>query len=616
MRATLISALLGLLSALGEAQFPPTPTDLTVVKSKVDSRVTLSWKETDICPGSKAYSGYVHLPGSSLEDVGGYDVNTYFLYFEAQNSPATAPLAMWFAGGPGSSSTFTALDGSNTPCYVNPQGNGTVKSKYSFNENVNVLYIDQPAQVGFSYNALMNATSDGFLFKPVKEGKPLPTGSNADLLGTFPTQKYSETATTTVQAGRTIWHFAENWLSSFPGYRTCSKDIGIWGSSYGGYWAPEFATQLSKNLGALSKEHPLACKKLRIDNIGITNGCIDAPTQAQGWPELAYNNTYDHPFGPEKLYEASINNITKPDGLLDKIEHCRTLGKAGDPEFNGRNATVNKACMDAHSYFLFSVKGSFPKMNKVSKTPSPSHPPLPQSNKVRPALPLQLRLQVLRPEMQRRLDTRANLPQRRGRQQSLGVPLNISVSSLVVLSNFGWVPDLPPPYDRPLAKLTGDFVRQDGLARFEYLLRNGVKVALIYGDIDFQCPWTGAENTALTAQWPGKSSFANAGYERLQGVEEQGTDHGALIKQAGLLSFARVLRAGHDTGNYAPASVAAIFDRTFGGVDVVGGKVKAGEGYASTGPKDSRGCREEYPEDLPRTCVVNGEYLKPDVPRE
>jgi carboxypeptidase C (cathepsin A) len=63
--------------------------------------------------GSKTYSGFVHLPGSSLVDIGGYDINTYFVYFEARNKPSTAPLVIYLAGGPGESSLYTALDGEN-----------------------------------------------------------------------------------------------------------------------------------------------------------------------------------------------------------------------------------------------------------------------------------------------------------------------------------------------------------------------------------------------------------------------------------------------------------------------------------------------------------------------
>ena len=53
------------------------------------------------------------MPGSSLADVGGYDMNSYFIYCEARTDPSTAPLAVYFAGGPGESSLYTALDGEN-----------------------------------------------------------------------------------------------------------------------------------------------------------------------------------------------------------------------------------------------------------------------------------------------------------------------------------------------------------------------------------------------------------------------------------------------------------------------------------------------------------------------
>jgi hypothetical protein len=140
-------------------------------------------------------------------------------------------------------------------------------------------------------------------------------------------------------------------------------------------------------------------------------------------------------------------------------------------------------------------------------------------------------------------------------QSELGVPLNFTYDSAVVTTNFG----LPSPYTkRPIAKQTGDSVRQNGLPDIEYLLANGVKVAFVYGDRDYRCPWTGGQATALAAQWTGGIDFASAGYEELQGISERGLDHGGVVKQAGLLSFTRVFDAGHSVSAYAPETVSRL----------------------------------------------------------
>jgi carboxypeptidase C (cathepsin A) len=46
------------------------------------------------------------------------------------------------------------------PCYINDDANSTTLNPWSFNNEANVLYIDQPVQTGFSYDVLINGTLD------------------------------------------------------------------------------------------------------------------------------------------------------------------------------------------------------------------------------------------------------------------------------------------------------------------------------------------------------------------------------------------------------------------------------------------------------------------------
>ena len=117
--------------------------------------------QTQVCEttkGVRTYSGFVHMPGRLLSDVGGFNISTYFIYFEARNNASTAPLAIYLAGGPGEASIYSALASESGPCYVNLDSNATELNPWSFNNDVNMLYIDQPVQTGFSYDALVSAT--------------------------------------------------------------------------------------------------------------------------------------------------------------------------------------------------------------------------------------------------------------------------------------------------------------------------------------------------------------------------------------------------------------------------------------------------------------------------
>lgn len=235
---------------------------------------------------------------------------------------------------------------------MNVNSTDTIINPWSFNNYVNMLYIDQPVQSGFSYDILANGTFDLEQLQITPEdfgpgSSSLPATNASFGVGTYSSQSFANVTNTTGTSARALWHFSEHWFSSFPEYNTSSNKLGIWGNSYGGFWAPETATVLSKNLKALPPKHPLKSKNLTVDTLGITNGCMDFLYAMDGFPDFAYNNTYDVHFLPEDVYHEALDNITKPDGCTDMIKACRESGDVGDPDFMGSNATVNAACQAA-----------------------------------------------------------------------------------------------------------------------------------------------------------------------------------------------------------------------------------------------------------------------------
>jgi carboxypeptidase C (cathepsin A) len=90
---------------------------------------------------------------------------------------------------------------------------------------------------------------------------------------------------------------------------------------------------------------------------------------------------------------------------------------------------------------------------------------------------------------------------------------------------------------------TGDFILGRGLQKLGSLLDRGVKVALVYGDRDYQCNWLGGEAVSLAIESKLSSEFKKAGYADIQ---TNSSYVGGFVRQYGNLSFSRVFQAGHE----------------------------------------------------------------------
>lgn len=88
------------------------------------------------------FSGYLDIAETSKK--------IHYLFVESANEPSTDPLVIWFNGGPGCSSMLGFMQ-ENGPFRMD-SGTGEVHaSADGWNREANVLYIEQPAGVGFSY---------------------------------------------------------------------------------------------------------------------------------------------------------------------------------------------------------------------------------------------------------------------------------------------------------------------------------------------------------------------------------------------------------------------------------------------------------------------------------
>ncbi|KAF4556367.1 Serine carboxypeptidase-like protein 3 [Elsinoe fawcettii] len=557
-----LTFLASLLPLLASAQFPPPRTGIKEVESKYHAGVKISYKQSDVCettPGVKSYSGYVHLPPHALNERHenqSYPINTFFWFFESRKDPENAPLSIWLNGGPGGSSLMGALT-ENGPCFVGNDSNSTYLNPWSWNNEVNLLFIDQPVQVGYSYDTATNITkslAESSMFEEqitvLEEGAPIPEQNLTLLVGTTGSQQALYTANSTRHASHAFWHFAQTWFQEFPKYKPNDDRISLYTESYGGRYGPVFARTFIEQNDKIAKGK-LDGHNLHLDTLGIINGCIDELEQTRSYIDFPWNNTYGIKAYTEAQYHRAQYHYYKEGGIVDQLKECQRLDRVTSPDDYEGIAKVNAVCKQAYDYssnmtdITYSSSGNYSRFDITHVYNDPFPPPY--------------------------LNGFLN---QQWVQSALGVPVNHSAFSEKVWENF---------------HSTGDHARGHQLDDIAFVLDHGVKVHLLYGDRDFACNWLGGESSSLKVPWKHQKEFQAAGYAPLVVTGEPYTSSHGQTRQFGNFSFTRVYQAGHLVPSYQPEAAFKMFMRALTNKDIATGKVdtaKHGD-YGTAGPADT-----------------------------
>ncbi|TGZ68626.1 hypothetical protein CRM22_004157 [Opisthorchis felineus] len=168
-------------------------------------------------PSFKQYSGYL----SGETD----NIQLHYWLVEATQTPDEKPLLLWLNGGPGCSS-LEGLMTENGPFTVRKQG-VLEYNPYSWNRFANVLYLESPGGVGFSYVKDRNLTTDDDF------------------------------------TAITNYHALLNFMKRFPQYK--GRDFYITGESYAGVYVPLLTLRLLDN----------NFEDLNLKGIAVGNGYIN-----------------------------------------------------------------------------------------------------------------------------------------------------------------------------------------------------------------------------------------------------------------------------------------------------------------------------------------------------
>ena len=226
------------------AQFVAPPTDLITKTGHAGVQVRYKQVPTGTCelnPHVKSFSGYADIAE---------DQHVFFWFFEARNGkPHEAPLTLWINGGPGSSSMI-GLFQELGPCFVNSSGD-VVNNPFAWNEVSNMIFIDQPTQVGFSYSipipAYVNPDTGDLIQLP---NNTCPEFAADEDCGTWSSPNPALTSNSTLTAAPMFYKALQGFMGAFPQYER--DGFFFTTESYGGHYAPTFSEFIEEQNAHLS----------------------------------------------------------------------------------------------------------------------------------------------------------------------------------------------------------------------------------------------------------------------------------------------------------------------------------------------------------------------------
>ncbi|KAF9617339.1 hypothetical protein IFM89_035320 [Coptis chinensis] len=156
------------------------------------------------------YSGYVTVNE-------GHGRALFYWLIESSSQPDKKPLVLWLNGGPGCSSIAYGASEEIGPFFINKTGSSLYLNKHSWNKEANLLFLESPVGVGFSY-----------------------TNTSSDL-------KHAGDERT----AQDVLIFLNRWILRFPQYKY--RDFYMSGESYAGHYVPQVAKKVHDYNKAYSK---------------------------------------------------------------------------------------------------------------------------------------------------------------------------------------------------------------------------------------------------------------------------------------------------------------------------------------------------------------------------
>ncbi|CAG8646957.1 29304_t:CDS:10 [Gigaspora margarita] len=217
------------------------------------------------------YSGYVDVNNTK---------HLFFWFFESRNKPQEDPVVLWLTGGLG---LFLEIG----PCSINEKGDGTTPNAYSWTNYANMIFLDQPSNVGYSYG---------------------------------------DDVSTTTAAATDVYAFLQIFFQNFPKY--AKLDFHIAGESYAGHFIPAVAAEIYNNN---DKSH----SHINLESILIGNCFVNPLIQFEYYPDMACNSSY-----------GSVLDYATCNKMRNDYPHCKKFIKKYYESKNADDCNIRYPCND------------------------------------------------------------------------------------------------------------------------------------------------------------------------------------------------------------------------------------------------------------------------------
>jgi len=217
--------------------------------------------EVKYLPGLDFKINYRHYSGYLNSTDGRY---LHYWFFESQRNPAEDPVVLWMNGGPGCSSILGSLT-EQGPIHVNLDGTTLYPNNNAWNLEANVIFLEAPAGVGFSYK------ND---------------------------QKYN---TDDDQVAEANYVALQSFFEKFPQFQ--KNDFYVTGESYAGIYVPTLSVNILRGKADIN-----------FKGFAIGNGYLDANFLGNS---IIYFGYYHGLYG-KTLWSQLVNNCCNGETALNK----------------------------------------------------------------------------------------------------------------------------------------------------------------------------------------------------------------------------------------------------------------------------------------------------------